>query len=236
MVIRRMKALITLICMTIPLWSALPVFALDVNLTKSRPYVLITVNGKEIRIQRDQDTEHKITGFYAKTSRPCPPFCIHPMRVTLGVETVGEVEIFDFMTSELRRERGVLIDARTPEWYEKRTIPGAVNIPFTVFAQPDPSNPDFLRLMEEMNVKKRNGSSLMDSLKNLFGGNVDTGEWDFRHAKKLLLFCNGSWCDQSPRAIQGLIKIGYPPVKLKYYRGGMNAWEMFGLTTIPGTL
>jgi len=29
-----------------------------------------------------------------------------------------------------------------------------------------------------------------------------------------------------------LIKLGYPEEKMKYYRGGMQAWQLLGLTTI----
>jgi len=29
-----------------------------------------------------------------------------------------------------------------------------------------------------------------------------------------------------------LLKFGYPPEKIKWYRGGMQAWETVGLTTI----
>ena len=56
--------------------------------------------------------------------------------------------------------------------------------------------------------------------------------YDFSEAKDLLLWCNGPWCDQSPRAINALIAEGYPPEKLRYYRGGMQLWKIFGLTTI----
>lgn len=211
-----------------------PAAALDVNLTETRPYVEVEVDGTTIRIQRNQDTEATLTGFFAKTSRPCPPFCIHAMSAAPGVETVGEVEIFDFMTGPLREGRGLLVDARTPDWFERRTIPGSVNIPWTVLAEADPGNPEFLRLLETMGVREASGGGLLQSLSGLFGGGADTSQWDFSRAKVLLLFCNGPWCDQSPRAMAGLLKIGYPPEKLKYYRGGMNMWELFGLTTIPG--
>ena len=29
-----------------------------------------------------------------------------------------------------------------------------------------------------------------------------------------------------------LLKMGYPPEKLKYYRGGMQAWTSLGLTVV----
>ena len=42
--------------------------------------------------------------------------------------------------------------------------------------------------------------------------------------------------DQSSRAIQALLSLGYPAAKLKYYRGGMQAWKLLGLTTVvPAT-
>ncbi|HBW06905.1 MAG TPA: sulfurtransferase, partial [Gammaproteobacteria bacterium] len=28
------------------------------------------------------------------------------------------------------------------------------------------------------------------------------------------------------------LKYGYPAAKIKYYRGGMNAWKSLGLTTV----
>lgn len=211
--------------------------ALEVNLTETRPYVEVRVKNRTIRIQRNQDKNASISGFFAKTSRACPPFCIHAMQAAPGIATVGEVEVFDFIATDLRRGSGILVDARTPDWYTKRTIPGAVNIPWTILAEADPKNPEFIALLNTMEVSgNRSGANLMDSIKSWFGSDkVNTSEWDFSRAKTLLLFCNGAWCDQSPRAIKGLLKIGYPPEKLRYYRGGMNSWEMFGLTTIPGT-
>ena len=208
--------------------------ALEVNLTETRPYVEVRVGDEDIRVQRDQDTEATLEGFFAKTSRPCPPFCIHPMTAAPGVETVGEAEIFDFMTGPMRNGSGLLVDARTPDWFERRTIPGAVNIPWTTLAEADPANPEFLRLLETMGVREGGGGGLLDSIQGLFGDGADTSRWDFSAARELLLFCNGPWCDQSPRAIEGLLRIGYPAEKLKYYRGGMTMWELFGLTTIPG--
>ena len=56
--------------------------------------------------------------------------------------------------------------------------------------------------------------------------------FSFKRAKTLVFFCNGPWCGQSPTNIRVLLKHGYPPHKLKYYRGGMQMWESLGLTTI----
>ena len=66
------------------------------------------------------------------------------------------------------------------------------------------------------------------------GGDLKNDTWDFTNAKKLVLWCNGMWCGQSPRAIKGLLGQGYPAHKLFYYRGGMQAWQSLGLTvTLP---
>jgi hypothetical protein len=41
--------------------------------------------------------------------------------------------------------------------------------------------------------------------------------------RALLLFCNGTWCDQSPRAIRNLVEADYPPNKLFYYRSTLSS-------------
>ena len=51
-------------------------------------------------------------------------------------------------------------------------------------------------------------------------------------AKTLVMFCNGMWCGQSPANIRTLLRFGYPADKLKWYRGGMQDWEILGLTTV----
>lgn len=190
-----------------------PVFGLEVNLAENIPYIDIEYDGKPLRVERIQDIHNKLDNSFAKTSRPCPPFCIHPMRAAIGVETVGELELLDFLISKVRTGQGLLVDARLPEWFRKGTIPGAVNIPWTILAS-GPDNPHTARILRALDAVERGG------------------EWDFRNAQDLLLFCNGPWCDQSPRAIQNLIALGYPPHKLLYYRGGMQLWQLLGLTTV----
>jgi rhodanese-related sulfurtransferase len=69
-----------------------------------------------------------------------------------------------------------------------------------------------------------------------FGQHVRKFDWDFSRAKEIMLFCNGPWCDQSPRAIRGLVKLGYPVNKIHYYRGGMQDWLLLGLSVEVPTL
>ena len=60
------------------------------------------------------------------------------------------------------------------------------------------------------------------------------GDLDFSNALDLILFSNGPWDDQASRAILNLLDAGYPPEKLRFYRGGMQDWLVLGLTvTVP---
>jgi rhodanese-related sulfurtransferase len=184
-----------------------------VNITENLSSVSVEHNGKTIKIQRIQNTRNKLTNSYTKTSRPCPPFCIHPMEVAEGVKTVGELEVLDFLQNEAKNNGGLLIDSRMPQWYKKSTIPGALNIPFTL-------------------LTKGNKKGYFDRILTLLGAVKQDGIWNFSKAQKLLLFCNGPWCDQSPREIKSLLAVGYPASKILYYRGGMQNWQMMGLTII----
>src|SRR6056300_1188783 len=104
-----------------------------VGITPEMDRVEVMHNGETITITRNQDEEAVINPAFAKTSRKCPPFCIQPVKLAPGVTTVGEAEIFRFMERELEDGTGMIVDARTPSWYQKGTIPGSVNIPFTGF-------------------------------------------------------------------------------------------------------
>jgi len=212
------------------------VLALGVNITQNMSYLAVDHNGNTVRIQRIQDQANHLTGGFSKTSRKCPPFCIQPMIVAPGVTTYGELEVISFIKDYVKTNQGVLIDARTPSWHAKGTIPGSVNIPFTIFAL-SRNDQQLIDAMKTLGVKRRktSASGYWTDLKDLLGIEKKPNRfWDYSNAKKLLLWCNGMWCGQSPRAIHGLIKLGYPVEKLNYYRDGMQAWKILGLTvTIP---
>jgi rhodanese-related sulfurtransferase len=210
-------------------------FALEVNITQDLPSVPVHQGDDFINIQRIQDQNNVLTGGYTKTSRKCPPFCIQPLHVAPGVATVAELELLDFIDKKLEMGTGLVIDARTPSWYQKATIPGSINIPFTKF-DPEKSVTDLAAVLKKLDVRKKGagGGSFMDSLMGFFSGDASAADspWDFSHAKDVLLYCNGMWCGQSPRAIKNLLALGYPPEKIFYYRGGMQAWQSLGLTTV----
>jgi rhodanese-related sulfurtransferase len=174
------------------------------------------VNGKTVTIMRNQDSKNTINPAFAKTSRPCPPFCIQPIKLAPGVETVGELEVISYLQKMAAGDKSVmLIDSRTPDWVEQGTIPGSVNIPWT-----------------KLNPARGGDPITIAEIMSEFGAKEHEGLWDYSNAKTLVLFCNGMWCGQSPNNIRNLLRFGYPPEKIKWYRGGMQDWEILGLSTV----
>lgn len=205
-----------------------------VNITENKSYSTVHDGNELIKVSRNQDTSNVIDESFAKTSRPCPPFCINPLSLDERVQTVAELEVIKFMETQLYHGEGVLIDTRTQNTHQQGTIPGSVNIPFSVFEK-EATSVELAEVFESLGVVERSGVNpvlLMVEGFGLLDGNQKTERWDFSHAKDLLLWCNGPWCDQSPRAIHGLISAGYPAEKLYYYRGGMQMWQSLGLTTV----
>ncbi len=117
------------------------------------------------------------------------------------------------MRDYVNKKRGLVVDARLKKWYELETIPSAINIPYTLFNTNDKSVAKKVFTLLGMKVK-------------------DNGEWDFTKVKKLAVFCNGLWDQQSHRLIKGLLKFGFPPDKILYYRSGFQGWKFLGLTTV----
>ena len=188
-----------------------------VGITPDMMDASVTHNGKTVMIKRDQNNKAVVVPAFAKTSRPCPPFCIQPIVLAPGVETLGEREIIAYLTKMNAGDGTILvIDSRTPDWAKKGTIPGAVNIPWTSL------NP----------AKGADPISIGEILEDRFGARSLEGLWDFSDAKTLVMFCNGMWCGQSPSNIKTLLKFGYPSHKIKWYRGGMQSWSNLGLTTV----
>ena len=172
--------------------------------------------GKPVRIERNQDQTNTIAPDFQRTSRKCPPFCIQPMHMPEGVETIGEIEMLAYLRRAAEGDDSILIiDSRGPSWLDKGTIPGSVNIHYKRLSP---------RAVEE--------AEIAEIMQKQFG--VELGEvlWDFSDAKTLVLFCNGAWCPQSSANIKTLLGLGYPAYKLKWYRGGMQDWVSLGLTTV----
>jgi len=101
----------------------------------------------------------------------------------------------------------ILLDMRVQDNFVEGTIPGAKNIPYTEVS---------MRL-DEMGCSK-----------------TTNGKWDCTKAKKIVAFCNGPVCPQSPIAIQASVREGFPAGNFYYYRGGMLDWEALGFPTVEG--
>ena len=186
-----------------------PAQAQDVQITVDQPDARFTVNDQNYTISRNQNQENQLTGEFARTSRACPPFCIQPMQVAGGVETIAELELLAFLETSVAQGTGLVIDSRLPDWFAKGTIPAAVNVPFATL---DATNPYRTEILQAL------------------GATGAPDDLDFSGAFELVLFSNGPWDDQASRAIVNLLDAGYPAEKLHFYRGGMQDWLLLGLT------
>ena len=190
-----------------------------VQITAGVGSVDVMHGGETITIMRNQDQKNTVNPAFAKTSRECPPFCIQPSKLAPGVETIGEAEVIQYAKSMSDGDSDiVLIDSRTPDWVGRGTIPSAMNVPWTKL------NP----------AKGADPISIAEIMEGVFNVKSNEELMDFSNCKTAVMFCNGMWCGQSPNNINNLLKFGYPAHKIKWYRGGMQDWEILGLTTVPG--
>lgn len=174
-------------------------FAEDlVNISKDVPSVSVQTESGPVEISRIQDITNTVQGEWALTSRACPPYCIQPMSPAEGVTPIGELELLALLADP----NAIVVDSRTPDWFQDGSIPGAINIPYTDAA---------------------------DRL-DLLGCEIDFDGYICDEAKPVALFCNGPWCGQSPTAARRMIEAGYPAELIHYYRGGMQIWRVLGLT------
>lgn len=138
---------------------------------------------------------------------------IFPMQIHKDVETYAEMEVMAFIKKMQDDSSMLFIDTRDEEWYEYRTIPGAINIHYVYIMKPKVFGEEYKASLAKLGIlgKKK--------------------PFDFSKAKTILLFCNGAWCSQSPKMVKALLSLGYPPEKIKWYRGGMDDWLGLSMTT-----
>lgn len=181
----------------------------EVGIRPDLPSVIVPTPDGEVVIERIQNTDNVLEGDFARTSRPCPPFCIQPITPVEGVTTIGELELLEL----LQDTDAMVIDSREIDWHLDGTIPGAVNIPYTEIAS----------RLDELGCEPDDDAGV---------GQV--GAWNCAGARTVALFCNGAWCGQSPTAIRAMVREGYPLERIRYYRAGMQGWHMLGLTVVEG--
>ena len=166
-------------------------------------------DGEPVEVMRNQNPDNKVHDLYNTTFRGMPQ-PIHPFEPH-DVETIGEREFVALMQAAQKDENILIVDTRTEGWHYRLTIPGSVNVPFTVMKEEE---------------------SAADALDDFGVVKNEDGSYDFSQAKTLAMFCNGYWCGQTPTLIRALLEKDYPADKMKYYRGGMQAWTSLGLTTV----
>jgi rhodanese-related sulfurtransferase len=215
------------VCLVGGLAAAIAVFLLlagnaradqPVGITAQQAWLDVMHEGRVVRIQREPDNFNQIDPDFAMTSRPCPPYCVQPMHLAPGVETIGELELMDYLRRITQRDDTVLVvDSRDADWLQRSgIIPGAIHLPWT-----------------RLHPAQADAESIAEILTLQFGASRTGLLWNFENAKTLAFYCNGPWCGQSPTNIRQLLALGYPAHKLKWYRGGMQVWKSLGLTTVP---
>ena len=172
----------------------------------------MSLNGVDFTLKRNQQSGNKINELYNNTTFGAP----QPIKLAQGVETIGELEFIDYMKKAQTDDSIVIVDSRTPGWHAKLRIPGTINVPYTNFKTKEGA----IEAMEfDLGVVSK-----------------EDGTLDFSKAKTIVAYCNGYWCGQTPAMVKhveySLINLGYPASKIKYYRGGMQAWTSLGFTTV----
>ena len=144
------------------------IFAKEAHITKCVKEVKLKHNGKEIVIKWELKEIPK--EYINKTLVGV----IAPMKIDKSIETIGELEVLDYMKKAQNDDSILLVDARTPNWYEKLRIPTAYNVPYTIF---------------------KDKESAIEQITLDFGVSLkDNGKLDFINAKTLAIYCNGAWC------------------------------------------
>ena len=217
-----MRSTNLLACATLVLCTALPPVYAENNITADLSSVDVIHNGNKATIIRAGKTDEFSEG-YGNKAHKCPPFCIQPMEVAPGIQTVGELEVLGYLHRIAKGDNSVaVVDSRTPEWLARGTIAGSINVPWTKI------NVD----VGEFFAIEAEAQAVEEILTGTFNAKLTDGKWDFSGAKTLIMFCNGAWCPQSSNNIKTLARMGYPANKLKWYRGGMQSWVGVGLSTI----
>ncbi len=205
-----------------------------VQLTQELPKLDIIYNNTVVTIQREQNPEHILNGTFAMTSRPCPPACISSIEPVAGVKVIGELELFRFLEDEYLNESGLLIDARSIDWFKRGTIPGSINLPSNLISSNNAADEteNLLALVEANERYDVGRIKRFLEKRGFMEGDKKTDKYDFTYAKKLIVWDNGPWSDSAGKIIATFVSIGYPLEYIHYYHGGMQSWQTLGLTIV----
>lgn len=166
-------------------------------------------DGKRIEIGPNSPDAVKYASRFAALTASCDPNCVAPAYAAVGVETVIEPQVLEFLVDVVGRNAGLLIDARMPADRALGYIPGSVSLPHEALAEPNETQAQILKAL---------GARSFEDIYN------------FADAQMLMVFDNGPSQNDSGVLIAHLLEVGYPPEKIRYYRGGMQVWSVLALT------
>ncbi len=188
---------------------------LRVGITPALESLAVKHQQEWVWLERNQHSNNLIHSGYALTSRDCPPFCIQPMTLAAGVDTLGELELISYLQRQSHDDTIKVIDARSSAEHRSGTIPGSTGVSWT-----------------DLVIAAGAVDFLIEERLSDFGVKLDGGTADFAQARTLAVYDNGPWCGQAASMIHALLGMGYPPERIKWYRGGLQAWHSLGLTVI----
>ncbi|MEM9580614.1 MAG: rhodanese-like domain-containing protein [Pseudomonadota bacterium] len=186
---------------------AIPTSDVSAEITAGRSSVSFALGPQTYIVGRG--TGGALPARYTDTARTCPEHCIEPSHAAPGVATLTELDVLDFMERSVGTGTGLMVDARLPEGYAEGSIPGAISVPAATLIQSNPYREDLLLAL---------------------GASGQIGQMEFGSAFDLLVFDDGPWSPVAREAIERLLDAGYPAQKISYYRGGLQMWQMLGLT------
>ena len=175
---------------------------------------VFSFNGQEFVITRTSTPDPTTLNALAGSVATCPAPCLSPMTAAENVPTLGELDVIEFLSSQVEAGDGLLVDARLPDDRAIGFIPASVNIPAATVA---PSNP------------------YRDEILMALGAEQFQGIFSFDDAISLVVFDSGPATQDAPTLIKDLLDAGYPAEKIAYYRGGMQVWASLGLSTQGAT-
>lgn len=168
-------------------------------------------DGETVEITPNSADAVKYTSRFARLTASCDPNCIAPQSAAVGIETVIEPQVLEFLENTVGEGTGLLVDARMPEDRALGFIPGSVNLPHAAMA-------------------KREDEGARQPILMALGARNFEDVYNFADAQKLMIYDNGPSQNDAGELIAHLLEVGYPPEKIRYYRGGMQVWSVLALT------
>ncbi|MBF0284484.1 MAG: rhodanese-like domain-containing protein [Magnetococcales bacterium] len=138
-----MRSTMTAMCLALGLAAAVPAWAGegatddgvplgDAVAAKEQAYAKgvavpeFTLNGVKVKQDRALAVPE---AFQKPAARKCKPFCDQPQTLE-GVTTI-KLEDFPKMAADINAGKILIVDMRTPDWYDKGALPGAINLPYS---------------------------------------------------------------------------------------------------------